>query len=260
MRKISLVIFDLAGTVVDPYCIAPLKAFSRTFQKFGVNVSSEAIRKPMGLNKFDHIRELLENPDVSNQWMAVHGRFPRYDVEGNELYKVFVPEQVECVSRFSQHVNGAHGTFQFLRSRGVKIAGTTGYNKEIVESLEPIMKKRGLDFDLIVCSDDVKKGRPHPDMILKSMEELNVSNPIEVMNVDDSDVGVLAARNAGVFSVGSCNFSTHVNVNSRWHEASITRQLMRAKRQHANIVLRQAGADTVVGSVGEIAEMDDLCF
>ena len=54
------VIFDWAGTTVDYGCFAPVQAFMEAFAHYGVPVTAEETRKPMGMLKRDHIRTMLE--------------------------------------------------------------------------------------------------------------------------------------------------------------------------------------------------------
>jgi len=61
-------------------------------------------------------------------------------------------------------------------------------------------------FDHIICADDVAPGRtkPNPDIYLKALEQLNVTNDAAVV-FEDSLNGVLAARRAGIFVVAVPN-------------------------------------------------------
>lgn len=58
--KIEAVIFDWAGTTVDYGCFAPVQAFIEVFKEFGMEVTMEETRKPMGMLKWDHIKTMLE--------------------------------------------------------------------------------------------------------------------------------------------------------------------------------------------------------
>ena len=46
---IEVVIFDWAGTTVDYGCFAPVKAFMDSFAHYGIEVTIEETRKPMGM-------------------------------------------------------------------------------------------------------------------------------------------------------------------------------------------------------------------
>ena len=53
-----------------------------------------------------------------------------------------------------------------------------------------------IDYDLLVTASDVKQNRPHPDMILSAMSDLNITDPSEVIKVGDSAIDIMEGRNA----------------------------------------------------------------
>jgi len=61
-------------------------------------------------------------------------------------------------------------------------------------------------FDCIICRDDVAPGmtKPHPDIYLKSLEQLKVRKN-EAVVFEDSPNGVEASRRAGIFVVAVPN-------------------------------------------------------
>ena len=59
------------------------------------------------------------------------------------------------------------------------------------------MKLFGVEVDAIATSEDVRRGKPHPDLFLCAAEKLGVE-PENCIVIEDSDVGIEAARNAGM--------------------------------------------------------------
>lgn len=61
-------------------------------------------------------------------------------------------------------------------------------------------------FDKVICSDDVAPGRtkPHPDLFLKALEQLQVRAE-EAIVFEDSPNGIEAAKRAGIFVVAVPN-------------------------------------------------------
>ena len=53
-------------------------------------------------------------------------------------------------------------------------------------------------FDSIICGDEVKNGKPNPELFLKSMEKLGIKDPKNVLVFEDAPFGVKAANNAGM--------------------------------------------------------------
>ncbi|MDD2382059.1 MAG: HAD family phosphatase [Mariniphaga sp.] len=56
-------------------------------------------------------------------------------------------------------------------------------------------------FHAIVSGEDMKNGKPHPDIFLKAAEYIEIS-PAECVVIEDSTNGVLAAKNAGMKCIG----------------------------------------------------------
>lgn len=74
MKKIECIIMDWAGTAVDYGCFAPVAAFIEAFAEKGLEIDVVQTRKPMGLPKIQHIRELLSMPEVNEQFTARYQR------------------------------------------------------------------------------------------------------------------------------------------------------------------------------------------
>jgi phosphonoacetaldehyde hydrolase len=64
MKHVKAVIFDWAGTVVDYGSLAPMGAFVETFEEFGVSITIDEARGPMGMAKRPHIAALMALPRV----------------------------------------------------------------------------------------------------------------------------------------------------------------------------------------------------
>ena len=56
-------------------------------------------------------------------------------------------------------------------------------------------------MDHIVCGNEVKKGKPEPEIFLLALSKWNGIKPEEVLVFEDSPLGIKAANNAGMASV-----------------------------------------------------------
>ena len=56
--RLSAVVFDWAGTILDFGSCAPMGAFVRLFEQFGIHIDIAQARGPMGMAKWDHIQAL----------------------------------------------------------------------------------------------------------------------------------------------------------------------------------------------------------
>jgi len=86
---------------------------------------------------------------------------------------------------------------RLLRSAGHRAAIASGSSRP---SIQPVMAALGIEADALVTSEDVKRGKPHPDLFLAAAERLG-ARPADCVVVEDSDVGIECARNAGMMAM-----------------------------------------------------------
>src|SRR3546814_14972634 len=56
-------------------------------------------------------------------------------------------------------------------------------------------------FDTMVCGDDVTRRKPHPDLVLRALRNLQMPADLGCWYVGDSTTDIVAARAAGVSAV-----------------------------------------------------------
>jgi len=114
---------------------------------------------------------------------------------------------VEAVYRRKTEIARDHGgkatpiaanieLLRVLRAAGHRIAVASGSSRP---SILPVMAAQGIEVDALVTSEDVKRGKPHPDLFLAAAEKLG-ARPSECVVVEDSEVGIECARNAGMMA------------------------------------------------------------
>jgi HAD superfamily hydrolase (TIGR01509 family) len=81
-----------------------------------------------------------------------------------------------------------------LRDAGFPVAIATGSSRK---SLDPVMKRFPIEVDAVVTSADIKRGKPNPDLFLLAAARLGLP-PENCIVIEDSDVGILSAQNAGM--------------------------------------------------------------
>ena len=255
--QLSAVVFDWAGTILDFGSCAPMGAFVRLFAKFGVELTIDEARGPMGMAKWDHIQALGKLPRIAAQWAQVHGtHFGDADVD--HLYEVFTPMNAAVVADFADFIPGAVQLVDTLRARGLKIGSTTGYNRPIMEIVTPIAAAGGYVPDNLVCAGDLAAGRPSPLMMYRTFADLGVWPPSTVVKVDDTGVGIEEGLNAGTWTVGLAVSGNAVGLPLAQWEA-LDAQQQEALRQTATARLKAAGAHYVVDSVAELLPvLDDI--
>lgn len=92
---------------------------------------------------------------------------------------------------------GASETFSRLHRAGIKVALNTGFSRDIVRALLERLSWANNDLiDATITSDEVERGRPHPDMIRNLMRKLGVTDPQRIAKVGDTPADLLEGKNA----------------------------------------------------------------
>ena len=211
----------------------------------------------MGTDKKSHIQEILNLPNIKIRWNYIYKRkITSSDI--NNMYQEFIPLQIECLTNYSELIPGTLETVELLRDRNYKIGSTTGYTREIMEKLIPIVKKQGFKPDTIISSSDVKKSRPYPNMIFKNMMELGTSKVKSCVKVDDTPLGIEEGLNAGCWTIGlSASRNGVGRTFDEWNKYSISDKNKIIKRSTEQ--LKKSGAHYVVDSINEIIPcIDDI--
>ena len=252
---IRLVIADLAGTTLDYGSRAPAGAFVELFRRYGMTATTGQARGPMGLHKRDHIREMLQRsrPGGAVGRGAQRRRMDRADVEA--MFQEFIPLQLDVLPQFTEMIPGAVDTFQALRERGIALAATTGYNREMTDLVLAAAAQQGYRPDASVCAAEVAAGRPAPWMVYRCMEATGVYPRAAVVKVGDTLSDVEAGVNAGVWSVGVAQTGNMLGLGRAEAEA-LSREELEERLTPARDALARAGADAVIDAITELPRVD----
>ena len=246
----DLVVLDWAGTMVDFGCQAPVTALIEAFRQEGVAVDVVVARRDMGKSKGDHVRAMLSYPVVADAWRARHGRGPdERDVEA--LMVRLGPLMREQAAAAATLIPGAREMFEQLRARGIKVASSTGYTREMMAPVLARAAEQGYVPQHVVCAGETPAGRPAPLMIYKACAELGVWPLSRVVKVDDAEVGIAEGKAAGVFTVGVAASGNSVGLSLGALNA-LSAPERAARIEAARQLLRAAGADLVIDSVAEL--------
>lgn len=252
--KVEAVIVDWAGTTVDFGSCAPVAAFQQTFRLKGVEITEQEAREPMGRGKRDHIQAIARQPRVANAWEQTHSR-PVSEADVDAMFVEFVPLQEQAIRQHSDVLPGVTSTMQWLLAQNIPVGSTTGYTRHLMNILEPLAAEQGFTPANVVCIDDVSAGRPAPWMLLRSAERLQATTIPAIVAVDDTVVGIEAARRAGAVSIGVSGTGNALGMSlASWQALSSTEQAEALAR--ARQLLGESGADFVLNSIAELPD----CF
>jgi len=181
----TLVVFDLGGTTVEDRGQVPA-AFAAAFERAGLPLSAEDLRAVRGTTKREAIRNLVSGAD---------DRVARAE----RVYEAFREElQARYATDGIQPIAGALDTFAWLRHRRIRIALTTGFDRDITAMLLASLGWTNGIADAIVCGDDVTHGRPAPDLIVRAMALTGTKDVRLVATVGDTVHDLRAGASAGV--------------------------------------------------------------
>ncbi|MBK3867559.1 phosphonoacetaldehyde hydrolase [Pseudomonas stutzeri] len=198
--NLQAIILDWAGTVVDFGSFAPTQIFVEAFGEFGVQVSLDEARGPMGMGKWDHIRTLCNIPAIAERYREKFGRTPTDD-DVTAIYERFMPLQIEKIGLHSALIPGALDAIATLRDKGLKIGTCSGYPAVVMAKVVEIARDNGYVPDHVVATDEVPNGRPYPAQSLANVIALGISDVAACVKVDDTWPGILEGRSAGMWTV-----------------------------------------------------------
>jgi phosphonoacetaldehyde hydrolase len=247
---LKAVLFDWAGTVLDYGSRAPVFAVMRVFAEAGAVITTDEARGPMGMAKRDHIRALFELPRVRDLWRNVHGAAPDENAV-DRLYGDFLATQKDLLVDYATLIPGAAAAVANCRERGLKVGSSTGYTAELMKVLIPAARDQGLQFDAMVCADDVPQGRPAPWMCLELARRLDAYPVDAIVVVDDTTVGIEAGLNAGMWTVGVSQSGNLVGLGQE-ELAALDPQERRRRVETASEELLAAGAHFVIPTVADL--------
>jgi phosphonoacetaldehyde hydrolase len=247
---LKAVVLDWAGTTVDFGSRAPVLAVMEAFLRIDVPVSVAEARGPMGMAKRDHLRVMLEMPDVITRWRKVFNRPPKPD-DVDRLYTQFLPLQKEILAENSQVIPGCVEAIAACRAMGLQIGSSTGYTQELMDILVPLARAQGYAPDAIVCASDVSPGRPAPWMCFENARRLGVYPMEAIVKVDDTIVGIEAGLNAGMWTVGISRSGNIVGLSEdELNRLSSDEQC--ARIDAAKLELQRCGAHLVVDTIADL--------
>jgi phosphonatase-like hydrolase len=184
----QLVVLDMAGTTVrDDDAVH--NCLQEALAAGNCAATRDEINQVMGLPKPLAIEQLLTRLSPTGPTRerveAIHEDFLRRMIHYYETDPRVEP------------MPGAAATLRSLKTSGILIALDTGFSRPIVNT---ILKRLGWQdgfLDATVASDEVARGRPHPDLILKAMELTRVKEPGCVAKVGDTPADLLEGTAAG---------------------------------------------------------------
>lgn len=191
------VLWDLDGTLVDSGELH-WRAWVRTMEAEGVSITREQFLATFG----------QRNDSFVPEWLgagATPERVRRVGEEKEARYRGLVrehglaplPGAAEWLARLEED-----GWAQAVASSAPRL------------NLEAMLDALGFAhrFQVSVAAEDVREGKPHPEVFLAAAARLSIE-PARCVVVEDAAAGVEAARRAGMRSIGLARGSTRLDAD-----------------------------------------------
>lgn len=185
------IIFDMDGTLINSGKV--------------ITNSINFVRENIGLKKMDEekILEYINTPNINTAEILYETR------EFTERQsKIFEEYYINNCTKDIELYHGIEEVLKTLHKENRKLAIATNafsnFAKEMLEHLN-IYKY----FDIVVGADMVKEPKPHPEMILKVIDDLNAHKSSTIL-IGDSHKDRLSAQSAEIkFLLVNWGFSKH---------------------------------------------------
>jgi len=180
--KFKAILFDMDGVLIDSF-YAWYHLFNASLNHFGMNqISEEEFKQNVWGGSIERdVKYYFKKQSVSELASYYFSNFSKFTKHS----KIF-PDTTPVLSELSK--------------KNIPIGLVTNtFRKEA----ELLLRRFGIRnyFKVVVAGDDVKHGKPEPEMMLKACLEFGV-NPKETILVGDTKNDILSGRSAGCFVVG----------------------------------------------------------
>lgn len=178
MAEIKLLITDFDGTLVDTFD-ANYKAYKKAFHEYQIDLSKEKYAACFGL-RFD---------DFMNK-MGIYDEKIRNNIRilKSNYYPSFFSE-----FKVNKTLLSMLNTFK--QSGGLTAVASTARYINLINAIHYIHAEDV--FSLILTGENVKYGKPNPEIYNMVLDKLQVINT-NALVFEDSSVGIEAAKNAGI--------------------------------------------------------------
>ena len=177
------VIFDLDGTLIDNNYYH-LKTWKKYLENIGINISEEEYNANInGRTNKDAIKYIYSGRKLSEEEIL------KYTLEKEALYR-------QIYQPFITPVLGLIELLTILKDNNIPMAiATSGIQPNIDFMFQHIPIK--IFFKTIVNSSHITKGKPDPEIYLKTASLLGIA-PKNCLVFEDAVVGIKSAKSAGM--------------------------------------------------------------
>jgi len=186
---IKAIIFDMDGVIVNSEPLWKIVNFE-IYRKYKIFMDDKIYEKVIGRVEEEVFGPFFEEKGFSGK-------------ELEEINKKAIKERRELFMKKAEKrlemFKGAKEKIIELKNKGYKLAIATSSFKSLMDLVVDKFEIREY-FDILYSAEDVKNGKPNPEIYLKTMNKLNVK-PNETVIIEDSINGIKAAKASGAYCI-----------------------------------------------------------
>jgi len=181
------VIFDKDGVLIETFGLH-FKSHSIVLAEFGVKLKKRDLTKRYGMKISEILKDILKQygKNISEETAK------KMASKKTKIYIKLVEEELKLLP-------GVREFLKFLKKKGYKIGLASSDSKETLLQFLRLTKTENF-FDANIGGDEIKNGKPNPEIFLKCAKKLNV-DPKDCFVVEDSVHGIKAAKRADMKTI-----------------------------------------------------------
>ena len=181
IKNIEACIFDLDGTLVDSMWMWP-------------DIDREYLGR-FGIEYDDNLKNEIDGISFHETAVYFKNKFGISD----SVEKICKDWEDMAYDKYKYEVKEKPGFKKFLehlRSKGIRMGIATSNNRSMVDAVLESLNMKDF-FEVITTSDEVKRGKPAPDVYLTTAKLLNVE-PKNCLVFEDVVAGIISGKSAGM--------------------------------------------------------------
>jgi beta-phosphoglucomutase len=188
LKNITCVIFDMDGVIIDSEFLHK-KAYYETFISLGLDVSDELYKTLTGASTINVFQKLVAyfklNEDPNELVLQKRRRYISFFENDPSLHLV----------------DGVEDIIKYFHQKGMTLILASS---SAMPNIERVFKRFNLNqyFTAKISGADLTNSKPHPDIFEKAVI-LGKTVKENCIVIEDSDNGIQAAKEAGIFVFGS---------------------------------------------------------
>jgi len=195
---LKAVIFDFDGVISDSEP-CHLAAYNEILADFGIQISKDQYyAEYLGFTDYELLKDIKKRYKTDFKGISIE-----------QLIEQKAEVFQELIRQTDHLIDGIVELIEELKKNNIKVAinsGAIAADIKVMLAGCPI----GNSFDVIVCADDVTKGKPDPQGYRLTLEKLNAvsDSPISAKQcvvIEDSHWGIVSAKKAGMHVIAVTN-------------------------------------------------------